>query len=319
LAQLNGQAVYSFDNNGNLKNSDTLSNTWDAANRLIASERDGTLVEPIYNGVNDRVGQTVGLSTTNFALDVAAGLPEVIYTSDGDAYLHLPGVIVAKSSTGETRYLLSDGLGSVRQAVDDTAAVVAYYEFDPYGNPIDNTNSGDPYGYTGEWYEGYMHLLHLRARWYSVETGTFLNRDPWLGNISRPDTLHGYSYAGNNPILYRDASGLDYLPWLDRYTCDDPLARGGYTSHYDIATGTWGLWPCIVDPNNVPPRQPGPVVPLKRPKTSVPPLLQPSSSLPSPGVICDPEKPCKVILGANRVNTFGQFVEQFPPQYRKSS
>lgn len=42
------------------------------------------------------------------ALDVE-GLPEAIYTSEGNAFLHLPGVIVAESSTGETRYLLGDG------------------------------------------------------------------------------------------------------------------------------------------------------------------------------------------------------------------
>ncbi|HEX9922181.1 MAG TPA: hypothetical protein VGD99_05930 [Anaerolineae bacterium] len=144
LAQLNGQAVYSFDNNGNLLNSDTLTNTFDAANRLTASTRDGNTVQPIYNGVNDRVAQTVGLSTTNYALDVANGLPEVIYTSEGNLYLHLPGVIMAESAEGEVRYLLSDGLGSVRQAVDDNGAVVAYNEFDPYGNPVEN--SSEPYG-----------------------------------------------------------------------------------------------------------------------------------------------------------------------------
>jgi hypothetical protein len=32
LEQLNGQSVYTFDNNGNLLNSDTLTNTFDAAN-----------------------------------------------------------------------------------------------------------------------------------------------------------------------------------------------------------------------------------------------------------------------------------------------
>jgi hypothetical protein len=47
-------------------------------------------------------------------------------------------VIVAESSTGEVRYLLSDGLGSVRQAVAETAVVAASYEFDPYGSPVDN-------------------------------------------------------------------------------------------------------------------------------------------------------------------------------------
>jgi hypothetical protein len=35
-------------------------------------------------------------------------------------------VIVAEKA-GEVRYLLSDGLGSIRQAVDETGAVVAYY------------------------------------------------------------------------------------------------------------------------------------------------------------------------------------------------
>jgi len=178
LAQLNGQQVYNFDANGNLLQSDVLSNTFDAANRLTASTRNDVTVQPIYNGVNDRVGQTVGLTTTHFSLDVAGGLPEVIYTTDGDAYLHLPGVIMTESSEGEVRYLLGDGLGSIRQAVDETGEVVASYEFDPYGNPINNNTGGDPFGYTGEWYEGYIKLLHLRARWLMPETGTFFEPRP---------------------------------------------------------------------------------------------------------------------------------------------
>jgi len=141
-----------------------MTNTFDAANQLIQTQRDGTTLQPIYNGIGDRVGQTVGTTTTHFALDVM-GLPEVIYTSEGNAYLHLPGVIVATSSTSETRYLLSDGLGSIRQAVDETGEVVAYSEFDPYGNPVEN--GSEPYGFTGEWWEEEVQLLHLRARWYT--------------------------------------------------------------------------------------------------------------------------------------------------------
>ena len=138
--------MYTFDANGNLLSSGVMTNTWDAANRLVETTRDGYTLEPIYNGVGDRVGQTAGVTTTHFALDVQ-GLPEVIYTSQGEAFLHLPGAIMTESAEGEVRYLLSDGLGSIRQAVDETAGLVAYYEFDPYGNPIDN-NGGDPYGYT---------------------------------------------------------------------------------------------------------------------------------------------------------------------------
>ena len=160
-------------------------------------------MQPIYNGVNDRVGQVVDGVTTHFALDVQ-GLPEVIYTSDGEAYLHLPGVIMTENITGEVRYLLSDGLGSVRQAVDETAQIVSYHEFDPYGNPVNN-NGGDPYGYTGEWYEGYTHLLHLRARWYSSKTGTFLSVDP-------VESEPPYQYVGGNVVNLTDPSGYSPCP-----------------------------------------------------------------------------------------------------------
>jgi RHS repeat-associated protein len=190
---------YTFGINSNLLNTGSLTNTFDAANRLIDTTRSGTTIEPIYNGVNDRVGQTVGLSTTNYALDVAGGLPEVIYSSEGNLYLHLPGVIMTESDTGEVRYLLGDGLGSVRQAVDDNAELVAYHEFDPYGNPVDNID-GEPYSNTGEWWENEVGLLHLRARWYAPETGTFLSRDP-------VESEPPYSYGHNNPIRFADPSG----------------------------------------------------------------------------------------------------------------
>ena len=141
---------------------------------------------------------------------MAAGLPEVIYTSEENTYLHLPGVIVAESSAGETRYLLSDGLGSVRQALDENGALVAYNEFDPYGNPVQNNS--EPYGFTGEWWEDEVGLLHLRARWYLPGTGTFVSRD---AVESEPP----YAYVRENPVNRLDPSGLqsawpDCLPQL---------------------------------------------------------------------------------------------------------
>jgi hypothetical protein len=149
LTSVDGTA-YTFDANGNLLNTGVMTNVFDTANRLVESSRDGNTVQPIYNGVNDRVGQVVDGVTTHFALDVQ-GLPEVIYTSDGNSYLHLPGVIVAESAEGEVRYLLSDGLGSVRQGVDENGAVVAYNEFDPYGKPTQNSAlNTQNYGFTRE-------------------------------------------------------------------------------------------------------------------------------------------------------------------------
>jgi RHS repeat-associated protein len=191
---------YTWDNNGNLLTTGLLTNTFDAANRLIETTRAGTTLQPRYDGLGNRVGQTVGLSTTTFALDVQ-GLPEVISTSTGNAYLHLPGVIVAENAAGERRFLLPDGLGSVRQAVDESGTVVVYNEFDPYGNPILNSSFLiSNYGFTGEWWEDEVGLLYLRARWYWPETGSFLSRDPVEGEPA-------YLYVWGNPINYIDPSG----------------------------------------------------------------------------------------------------------------
>ena len=149
LAAVDGVS-YTFDANGNLLTTGAMTNTWDAANRLVGIQRfsdsairrfgDSAIqqLRPIYDGAGNRVAQVSNGVTTTFALDAQA-LPEVIYTSAGNVYLHLPGVIVTENAIGERRYLLSDGLGSVRQAVDETGAVVTYSEYDPYGKPTRNS------------------------------------------------------------------------------------------------------------------------------------------------------------------------------------
>lgn len=130
---------------------------------------------------------------------------------------------MTENADGEIRYLLSDGLGSIRQAVDENGKVVASYDYDPYGNPI-QSSGGDPYGYTGEWWENDVGLLHLRARWYSPETGTFLSRDPIE---SQPP----YLYAQGNPINFTDPSGYisqserDYIRYLHKLYIKDTTNR----------------------------------------------------------------------------------------------
>lgn len=236
---------------GNLLTTGVMTNTWDAANRLVAATRGSDTLEPIYNGAGDRVAQTAGLTTTYFTLDVQ-GLPEVIYTSGGEAYpsaslrtsLRLPGVIVAESAAGERRYLLSDGLGSVRQATDESGQVVAYHEFDPYGVPMQD--GGDPYGFTGEWWEGEVELLHLRARWYDPEIGRFISKDVWIGSPERPLTLNGWNYVEGNPVNLVDSSGhfpeqICLFNWVDSCTRgrSELAPFDGYVEGLQINVASW--------------------------------------------------------------------------------
>ena len=45
-------------------------------------------------------------------------------------------------------------------------------------------------------------------RFYDPAKGRFLSRDKWFGNLGEPQTYHRYLYAVDNPIRYRDASGM---------------------------------------------------------------------------------------------------------------
>ena len=119
-----------------------------------------------------------------------------------DQRLHLPGVIVAQSETGEVRYLLGDGLGSIRQAVDDTGAVVGYNEYDPYGNII-VMNDPDENGYDE------INPFRFSTKWLDTE----LADDEQTGAIGESGLYYyGYRY---------------YSPTLGRWTSEDPIEETG--------------------------------------------------------------------------------------------
>ncbi len=55
-------------------------------------------------------------------------------------------------------------------------------------------------------------LQYLRARYYDPETGRFLSRDSYLGDIQDPLTLNRYVYVLNNPLMYSEPSGHRWNP-----------------------------------------------------------------------------------------------------------
>jgi RHS repeat-associated protein len=246
---------YTWDANGNLLSDGVRTFIYDAANRLT-SVTSGTLTTTFeYDGLGNRMAQTVDGVETRYALDVAGGLPEVIVaTTDGTStyYVQIQRQVLAQQEAGAWAYILPDHLGSVRQLVGSEGQVALGQSYDPFGVPFENSGSGESaVGYTGEWYGSYNELLFLRARYYAPAVGRFISQDPWPGTATHPKTLHSYMYAGSNPIMYTDPSGLDYIPEVDRYTCDDRNALGGYVLHLDKATGLVDWWPCIVDPANL--------------------------------------------------------------------
>ena len=63
------------------------------------------------------------------------------------------------------------------------------------------------YGFTGEMHDGYIELLYLRSRYYSLQTGRFLTKDLWHGDTLMPMSNNAWIYGYSNPIAYTDPTG----------------------------------------------------------------------------------------------------------------
>ena len=101
--------------------------------------------------------------------------------------------------------------GNMIAVTDDTGAVAAKFLYTPFGEVIDRTiNNPDcdiPVGFAGAF--GVLRepngLYYMNARYYDPSMGRFFSEDP-LGLGGGDLTL--YSYAGNNPVVFVDPSGL---------------------------------------------------------------------------------------------------------------
>ena len=210
--------TYTWDDNGNLIDDGVTMYAYDSANRLKTLSKPGNNVTYSYNGLGDRLRETVNGNITTFTMDLNAGLPQAL--SDGThAYIYGNGRIAQVSGTG-TEYFLGDALGSVRQLTNASGAITYAKAYDPYG--VVTTTSGSSqsaYGYTSE--STSNNLVYLRARHYAPSMGRFLTQDTWAGNANMPMSYNAWLYVYANPINLTDPSGHD--PWWCQGRFDEEL------------------------------------------------------------------------------------------------
>jgi YD repeat-containing protein len=122
--------AYTWDDDGNLLNDGGSAYTYNHANRLTSVDEGGNTHGYAYNGLGDRLQQTVNGTPTSYTLDVEAGLTEVL--ADGsNAYLYGMGRIGNEQPEG-WQYHLDDALDSVRQLTHtDPKVILAQYHPSP--------------------------------------------------------------------------------------------------------------------------------------------------------------------------------------------
>ena len=101
---------------------------------------------------------------------------------------------------------------SVVVALDDAGEITSRLEYGPFGTspgtPVDSPlGTSIPAGFAGKLLDTETGLYCFGLRYYDPRLGRFLTVDPVEGNITNPESLHGYQFCYNNPLRYHDPTG----------------------------------------------------------------------------------------------------------------
>jgi RHS repeat-associated protein len=239
---------YSYDAHGNMTGMPHLpSMDWNSKDQLHATQRqivnNGGTPETTYY-VYDGSGQRVRKVTERQAASgqQASRLKERIYLGGFEIYREYEGdgatttlerqtlhvmdnkhriaLVEAKTvdkdaaiqtlPAAATRYQLGNHLGSAVIELDESAAVISYEEYYPYGSTSYQAGrnlaetSLKRYRYTGMERDGENDLSYHGARYYAPWLGRWIAADP--SGVESDVNL--YSYAKQNPTVFRDKTGM---------------------------------------------------------------------------------------------------------------
>ncbi|MDD5198376.1 MAG: hypothetical protein PHC88_01110 [Terrimicrobiaceae bacterium] len=201
-------ATYTYDNNGNLLSDGTKSYEWDAENRLTKITVGSNVYEFAYDGFNRRVSEKLNGSTTRTWIWSGLRIVEernATGTTVTKRFYPLGEQWIGGSSAGNYFYT-RDHLGSVREMTNSSTAIVAQYDYDPYGRITKLNGTLDAtFLYTGHFYHQGAQLTLAPYRAFDAEVGRWLSRDP--SNNYPPSNLYCYCY--NSPITTIDRDGRD--------------------------------------------------------------------------------------------------------------
>jgi RHS repeat-associated protein len=221
---------YFHDQNGNLvgKTNPTTGETWtyayDNRNRLTSATQttsEGLQMQAtyVYNALGQRIEKDVtqsGVTTiTRFAYDRSEIWADLTATNAlqtryirGERVLEL----LAWIASGTVAWILVDRMGSVRNVLDDTGAIIDAIEYDGFGNIVSemNPSSGGSYKFAGYRLESETGLNRpdtTTGRYYNSLVGVWMERDPIRFHAEEANL---YRYVGNNPVIATDPSGLKW-------------------------------------------------------------------------------------------------------------
>jgi RHS repeat-associated protein len=109
-------------------------------------------------------------------------------------------------------YFLHNNISSIVAVVGSTGTVSDRYAYDPYGNVTASSGTvANPWQFAGGYYDASTGLTKFGNRYYDSTSGHWTQADTLSGNLTNPQSLNRFVYAGDNPVNFVDPSGNNLL------------------------------------------------------------------------------------------------------------
>jgi RHS repeat-associated protein len=216
IAPAGTTTTFSYDNDGNLASSSNgFAYTWDYNNRMTAATKSGTSTTYGYDFTGERVLSQTGTSTPTYD-------PQVFYSVTGGtatksilAGSALTATIVGSGTSSVPYVVLTDNLNNATVLTNASGSVSEVMSYYPFGSLRLDQQSGinNRKKYTSQDFDSITGFTYDNARYLNTTQGQFISQDPlFLGNpknqnLTNPQALNSYGYAGDNPVTYSDPNG----------------------------------------------------------------------------------------------------------------
>ena len=191
----------------------------------------------LYDALDNRIGMDENGTQTWTLYD--GGTPIMDFNGSGSLtmrYLWGPTGIVARQTSGGTvSWYLADQLGTVRDLINNSGAIIDHVDFSEFGTVIAETSPT-----SGDRFTGFAMLE--RDTVTGLNLAVFREENPGTGRWDSQDPLgfdagdaNFYRYVGNWATDSRDPDGED---WLDDYTTW--YKRHGRPGFWEGVIPVWG-------------------------------------------------------------------------------
>jgi RHS repeat-associated protein len=204
---------FSYDASGNLTNDQVQTYSYDAMGQQATATTSGYFLSQGYDGDGLRLSKVENGAVTHYLRSTVLG-GAVVAEIDGNGgwsrgYVYAGSELLAVQQNG-VYWSHEDSVTKSKRITDVSGNVVSTIELDPWGA---NTNRSTNSAFMPQSFTSYIRDANggqdAMARRYSAGS-SFAQPDPYEGSydFANPQSLNRYRYTTNDPVNFRDPTGM---------------------------------------------------------------------------------------------------------------